>query len=404
MFDRKLISISIASALLTSSLAVSANTQKEEDEDSVTSWGKWAQQYATAAGGEINTNALSFASLGQGETGRNGQNEPGFELNNLSCDAGSFCGFAVYRQNRESGQNDDYEFMAFDGAEGVGKIDVVVSPEMFPEGQINPQKKLSKLKEPGGTPISGSYTVTDENGLVIQANGLEGYVDPEFFFRRHGGMGRMSHTGDEMQGSVEGAGISYHQTRGPDVLVRGGFGAFEDQWDESGYDYTWIEGQFIGGITTSLSQLNDFVSSLEGRSTVTYSGWTFREYGTRDARLHSLTINFGDNSWDASFGGRSGFEVTDGQVSGINFSAGSDQLSARDAVSVTGSVNGAIFGNQAQSVGGMIDIVKTVEVGGIENFPPGFPVPAVAEIEAPPVVLVEQNYKAVFRGSIDNRP
>jgi hypothetical protein len=64
MFNRKLISISIASALLTSSIAVSANTKDDEEKDSVNGWGKWSKNYATAAGGEFNTGALAFASLG----------------------------------------------------------------------------------------------------------------------------------------------------------------------------------------------------------------------------------------------------------------------------------------------------------------------------------------------------
>ena len=88
MLKRNLISLSVASALLASSFAVSANTsQQEEGGDSVRSWGTWSQNYDTAAGGELNAAALAFASLQSRESGRNVLNEPGFEK----------CRFRYYR-------------------------------------------------------------------------------------------------------------------------------------------------------------------------------------------------------------------------------------------------------------------------------------------------------------------
>ena len=104
MFKRNLVSVSIASVLLSASLAATANTQKDEEEgnDSVKSWGQWANQFATAAGGEVNTSALSFAGFSFNESGRNSQNEAGFDLGDdvdvPGCSAGTMCGFTVFEE------------------------------------------------------------------------------------------------------------------------------------------------------------------------------------------------------------------------------------------------------------------------------------------------------------------
>ena len=150
MFNRKLLPISIASILLASSLAVSANTQKDdENKDSVNTWGKWSQNYATAAGGEFNTGALAFASLGQGETGRNGQNEAGFDnAVDLNCEAGALCGYASY-----------YNFSGGDGFEASQE-----SSDILAAYGVNSRVPVAAKFYTDGGEGGATFLVTPNNG------------------------------------------------------------------------------------------------------------------------------------------------------------------------------------------------------------------------------------------------
>ena len=383
MFNRKLISISIASALLTSSLAVSANTKDEEEKDSVSSWGQWAQNYATAAGGEFNTGALAFASLGQGETGNNSQNEAGFETP-VGCEAGSFCGFTAFRA-----YTSDYgEGRGVDGAEGTGVayVDLQVEPDYFEDysdyGDYGMPFGIAQAKEkpPQKT---GSFAIRGSDVEEVAIDGLTGSGSTH-----HTHLSRSENT----ETSYSYFGVDYHKTTPGSALIRGNWYANFTEYDVSN---SGINGQFVGGITTDLAQLNDFVSSLNG-VTATYTGWALGWSSNRASRMDYLTIDFGEKTWDAQWNGGAdgqgkqrmggqdfrgvGLTVTDGSINGINLTAGSAQLSALDADSVTGSVNGALFGDAAQSVAGMIDIVKTSEG-------------------------ISEAHQAVFRGNLaNNRP
>lgn len=311
MFDKKLITLSIASALLTSSFA-SANTPDEND--SVYEYGPWGQEFATAAGGEFNTNSLNFTSFTNNDSGRNGTNEPGFDSPQGSgaCSAGSYCGFAeiyIIQGDQRSGGVDD-----------VGYIDIDASPSHFSDG-------------PYQSGLTGGFNISGNDGLNNNIDGMEGSHNSDY--------GSMYLPGD---GNNESANIGYYSR------------PRSTGWYSTSSNGSGIHGSIYGGITTSLAQLNTFISNLNGpvaRYNVEISDNTFNSY---------ITIDFGDNSWDASFAsskeGSNGFTVTNGTVSGIKFAAGSDQLNAQDAT-VTGLVEGAIFGSKAQEVAGMIDIEKT---------------------------------------------
>jgi hypothetical protein len=138
-------------------------------------------------------------------------------------------------------------------------------------------------------------------------------------------------------------------------------------------------GQYVMGRTTVLGGRNlvDLfdVTGLAGNISAQYSGQT--GYGGDVG----ITIHFGsDVTWDGSFNGGAdqagvlistatdgsriatgnvGFNVTGGQVSGINLVARDGQLSASDASSISGQVNAALFGDNANRVGGVADIQKS---------------------------------------------
>lgn len=316
MFKRNLMSASIASVLLTGSIAATANTQNDEEKDSVKSWGPWAKQYATAAGGEFNTGALAFASFAQGETGRNGQNEPGFKTEDdvIACSAGSACGFAFIQEWGDYG----------DGAEGVG----IITGSLTENDNQEPAIQALDIDDDQDLPaFTVGFKVQDTDGSVYEADGLEPrYYEERFYWDV------------ELSGEEGWLGLMFSG----DELVDGHW----DVWSDNGG-----HGDFVGGITTSLAQLNSFVSNLDG-PTASYSGHTW------DKAEVDVTINFSSKSWSGDFGasyrGNDAFSVQGGKLDGIAFTATSSQLSS----GVTGQVSGALFGSGADAMAGLVDIEK----------------------------------------------
>lgn len=310
MFKRNLMSASIASILLVSSIAATANTQNDEEEDSVQNWGKWAKQYATAAGGEFNTGALAFTSFGQGETGRNGQNEPSFKTEDdvVACSAGSACGFTFVSDYGDSA----------DGAEGVGIITGSFTENENPEPAV--QVLVIDDEQDSSPQLTVGFKVQSTDGSVYEVGDLAL-------------QSRFSASGSDGY-------IQLNESRGPVY---------------NGYWSSWSVGKegsfFYGGMTTSLDDLNSFVSNLSG-PTARYTG------DTRDGAEFGVTINFNSKSWsgdfEASKRGSDAFSVQDGKLDGIAFTATGSQLSS----GVTGQVSGALFGSDVDSVAGLVDIEK----------------------------------------------
>jgi hypothetical protein len=363
MFKRNLVSVSIASILLVAPLVASANTgSSDEEEDSVRSWGQWAQNFATAAGGEINTAALglAFAGAGQGETGRNGQNEPGFGVpvdpldpgaaDIALCEAGAICGFVTIRESnysQSSAPASQSEQSRLPVPTRFAVVDVgTFTAEVHEVDTDRPNWRRVLFPH-----IGGSFTVQGNEGYeltVEDAIGTFGY-----------GWG----------GLAKQEGSTYSRAFFDNVFPL--LGVAEGTWSDStlsrsGFDNA--NGAVWAGITTSLDQLNDYTGSngvIASYSGITMHGGTF-----------AASIDFGNNTWNGAWNngdvqgdgfvrttatnvvGQVAFAVTNGTVDGINFMANSGNLSAVDGV-VTGSVNGAIFGGNAQSVVGMVDIVKS---------------------------------------------
>jgi hypothetical protein len=363
MFKRNLVSVSIASILLVAPLVASANTgSSDEEEDSVRSWGQWAQNFATAAGGEINTAALglAFAGAGQGETGRNGQNEPGFGVpvdpldpgaaDIALCEAGAICGFVTIRESnysQSSAPASQSEQSRLPVPTRFAVVDVgTFTAEVHEVDTDRPNWRRVLFPH-----IGGSFTIQGNEGYeltVEDAIGTFGY-----------GWG----------GLAKQEGSTYSRAFFDNVFPL--LGVAEGTWSDStlsrsGFDNA--NGAVWAGITTSLDQLNDYTGSngvIASYSGITMHGGTF-----------AASIDFGNNTWNGAWNngdvqgdgfvrttatnvvGQVAFAVTNGTVDGINFMANSGNLSAVDGV-VTGSVNGAIFGGNAQSVVGMVDIVKS---------------------------------------------
>ena len=361
MFKRSLISTAIVSSLLLSPFTVNANSQKPDTTDSVREWGKWAKQYATAAGGEINTNSLSFGSFTNSNSGRSSQNEPEIvQSASAGCGAGVFCGFTTI-ESGEIGQQEQIDLAYNDNstAQEVGRFDLAVDPGYLGQGEL-----------------TGRFSVEGNDGFSLNSQELQGY---SYFWGSDeqlgidGGEGSLSTGGDEVSSTAQGVKyLAVTGTKGtfllgvdlgnliPNMFANQPYypwgGWYSDQFGNAVINYN--KGEFVGGVTTSLAQLNDFVSNLNGTE-ARYLGMTL------DQGSFGVEINFGTNTWNAGFSESlntgDSFVVTNGSIDGINFVANSDNLSAIDGV-VTGTVEGALFGSDAQMMAGMVDIEK--DVGG----------------------------------------
>lgn len=327
MFNRKplSISISIASILLTSSLAVSANTQKDdENKDSVNSWGAWSQNYATAAGGELNTGALVFASLGQGEAGRNGQNEPGVEssLSGL-CEASSVCAistFYAYNPNPEG------ERLSTNGAVGIKRMGNLSGGQVIIYGDNG--QEIYRHSKSGN---SGDRSYSEINRRMD----LDGAYTRGFQ--------------DISEGSSAGDG-NWFET----VYVDGAEGS--SSWGRSNWGVNGVGGSHVAGYTASLAA----VEALAGMVGLSYTG------SSQNGASVFVEIDLGTKTWNADFNKNSGdlmvdgrlrraeFSVTNGSIDGVNLVASSNQFSG----GVTGEIQGAFFGQKANQIGGVIDVAK----------------------------------------------
>lgn len=311
MFNRKLIAISITSALVTSSLTVSANTQKPEEQDSVKSWGKWAQQFATAAGGEFNSNALAFVSLGQGEAGRNAQNEADFDAENR------------YRQYVSWGEG-DYEA---DRPTGLRSASIVFAY----------------------TDSQASYVVSSETGGAYESGLIDSdsNLDPRLFVYGQQFFATDGEAGDDY------IYLTFEQGNGD--YKRGYW--YEDTWTDivdpfegqgAGY-WATNEGFFIEGFASTLEVVNSLATDvLAGNVSANYYG----SFLNHESRV-SIQLDFGGNpGWTGSFFVPDGpaFTVNNGSINGVDLVGNID-----GGEGVSGTVSASFFGDSAGVIAGLAE-------------------------------------------------
>ena len=335
MFNRKLLSIVITSVLLTSTSVVSANTQNTDVEDSVKSWGQWSKQYATAAGGEINTNTLVFADLVQKETGRNSQNEIGLLVEPVLgvelphafeglCGENDPCGItSFYAHNPLEGETRQFST----GSTGI--------------------KVMNNL-------AGGQVIIYDDDGSELYRHsrgnnaGQSYYQDINRTMSVDGAYSSLGFDNMGNDGVVE-VGIWY-ETEGEYA----GFAWGSSVEEGSVWPLNGIGGFYVAGV---LSDLGDVEQIARGVN-LTFTG---QSYNNTDV---TINLDMRAQTWDASFVAQdviyedryrnTSFEVTNGTIDGFNLKATTDQLSP----GVTGQVQAAFFGNRADKIGGVVDVVK----------------------------------------------
>jgi len=316
--------------LLASNVTLANSTSNEA---SVYSWGRWSDKYQTAAGGELNTEMVKSLAPQEPrrdfkdfvEVGSNPrpilpiQTAPSNHIFGFRrCYAAAFCGFtAIYEEG-----NDGY-------SSEVGQL------HLKPEGERYYSEGYAEQTE-------AAFAVGGNDGYQIEWQNLEGSIG------LYSGSFRSEEDQDGNYYRV------YYEQRDNDGKVIIG------RWlERKGYS-VFDEGRLVAGFTTSLAQLNMYVSSLNG-AIATYNGTT------DDHGSFGLSINFDSQTWSGEWtpseSGKPGFAVTDGEVKGINFRASTEQLSQ----DVSGVVAGAFFGQRAEHVQGLIDITKTTPGGEISR-------------------------------------
>ena len=352
MFKRNQVSTAIACAVLTTSFAATANTQKDDDQtqDSVKSWGSWAKEYATAAGGELNTNVnpLAFGDASSSDIGRNSQNEAELEQAAAgACSAGSFCGFTTISYRPKEMEQEVFAVKKMKKrrrkpVQEVGVLNLEVEPTLFAE---QPRRRAKKVAR--GMRVEGAFSVEGNDGFSLSFDGAEGYTYPS--------KGKLNRDSENESGKIR-----YKQEGNTKA------GRINGDWEyDSDSSPLVVSGSFYGGITSTLEQMNQFTSKLSGGATVRYSGRTY------DNAKFTIVMDFGNNTWNGNFknthpGIKNGFKVSGGAINGINFVADSDNLWA-DTVEVTGLVSGAFFGTKAQKIAGMVDVKNDFGDGVIER-------------------------------------
>lgn len=331
MFNRKLLSISIASVLLTSSLSVSANAQKDDEDDSVNSWGKWAQNYATAAGGEINTAALAFGFSRQSETGNVDQNTPVVDGKGPGYRQYVSWGKGNYSANRPN-----------------GTARAAIAYTLSDEGSV-----FSVISESGDSFSSGSLGST---------SGVDPRLVPfedEYFASGN----------DNIDGGEGSADYQYISLEAGDGDYNRGYW-YEDTWVESESPYPlpsqeseseplfpidgpegmWAtnEGFFIEGFTSSLDAVNQLaVNVTAGNASAMYYG-SFLNHRSKIR----IEVDFGASpSWAGDFGvaGYGGFHAS-GVIQGVDLVGNID-----GGEGASGTIEASFFGENAGVIAGIAE-------------------------------------------------
>ncbi|WP_415881877.1 hypothetical protein [Neptuniibacter sp. QD34_54] len=299
MFTRTFLSVSIASVLLSASLAVSANTQKDKEEDSVKSWGQWSKQFATAAGGEINVAALVFAGFEQGETGRNAQNEAVYEDSGYTVDVDN----AGERQYVSWGKG-------YWGAVSKGIKRAEISYEV--DGVEGWYEVTSDDES------YSSLTLANDRGISVN-----GVSYQQSYFQSWDFLSFEDGEGDYQRG--------YWYEEGP----------------HNGLGWPSNDGFFISGVTSSAQIVENLANDvLAGNVSAIYNG--------------AFLGNRGDVTIEVDFGKNAGWTGSFNPVDFVAFDAegtfeGVDLVGEINTAGVSGTVGASFFGSNANVIAGIAE-------------------------------------------------
>lgn len=394
-FSKNVLALSIALAVGSSTAA-----SKPQDDDSVHQWGRWAV-LVPEAGGE----ADPFIKV-EGSRDLRPEDAQEYErrarLNDSPveppveppvtppippeppvveghCQAGASCGYATYAYSYYNYGGYDEERTGGHGARVPANIDLDV--QFAPTDTVEVAAiGLPPTADGGEVGVTADFTVAPttphSNYPPVADRHAEGY-----YYENDDGTGYWSTYANNFIGTAPDGGEGYSRTYSgisggmvpglTDNTTAGWWGDGVEDYSYETYVGQWSgrDGSYVTGTATNMA----FLDTLNAGSVeADYVG--FAMHSGVDVAIH---IDFGDSTWSGTWnGGRDGnvdvvvdnngvrhvegdvgFRVDAGHLSGPNLIA--DRLSADDGT-VEGAVEGSFFGSQAQVVGGLSDITKTV--------------------------------------------
>ncbi|MBI5463091.1 MAG: hypothetical protein HY941_12975 [Gammaproteobacteria bacterium] len=407
-FTKSVLAISIAVAV--SGVAGAANKQK--DDDSVHQWGRWAV-LMPAAGDEAAP--LAGADLG----GRDLRPEDAQDYDRRvkvseappveppappveppappiepppvvegHCVAGAACGYATYEYSYNSSSYGGYgegdgSYTEGHGARVPSNIDLdvqstpvetvqVAAIDISPEGDGEVGITADFTVEPN-TPDDHYPPVADRHtdGYVSDhGDGTLNWYTSNYDYSNtspDGGEGYSSTWSNINGGMVPG--LTEDTTAGWWADGAEGYGYSYADYYNSYNEWFQSQGSYVAGTATNMAFLDNLNA---GNVEANYVGFAMDNGVPVD-----IHVDFGEGTWNGTWnGGRDGYVSIDTDENGVRHVEGqvgfrasgdlsgpnivSNQVSADDASRVRGSVEGSFFGSEAQVLGGISDITKTV--------------------------------------------
>jgi len=357
----KLVALSLA-AVATSGFAVA----KDEEKDSVRSWGPWATLVQPAAGGpQVRTQTLAgpvVPGFGAGDTSRFTAIVPDIPDDTTTtpavsdiCVAGSNCGYALIDMQA----NEKIRVAAINVAPRLNTtppqratptLNPIPDPGPGMQALTSLPNVLNNVARMTTTSLAINSNTTDLSQTIANAN-----VSFNSFDRDVVGWSTRRTMKDEpsINGysvNVKGTPFAYGQSRT--------------------FDSNPTNALFVYGESTGLDEL----STLNlGNVEADYVG---RTLGSNTEV--NITVDFGQGTWEGSFNGGTdgitqqsmignvnvvtgevGFEAS-GTINGVNIV--STEVSAGDASAISGVVEGSFYGGDGGVLAGVYDVIKTTAV------------------------------------------
>lgn len=310
MFRHNLVSIAVTAVLLSGSFNSVANTQKPDEEDSVRSWGKWANPFETAAGDEFNGQALSFGQFSQSESGRNGDNEPDIRLD-------------------DTPDPRLREYVSW----GKGTYDPQVGGHS--EAQIGTERaRINYTDGPSAKEFDVAIANEDFESTVLNADSSSSVYGLQYQARYFDNA-----DGNRTYLTLEGGNGDYDR----------GFW-YQDTRSDNAQLFNTNEGFFVKGLASTLDAVNQLSSDvLSGNVSAVYSGDFLRGNGSV-----FLTVNFNGNpTWQGFFVPESSKFAKFDASGTIN---GADLVGSVTTTGMTGTVEASFFGSAAKTIAGIAEV------------------------------------------------
>jgi hypothetical protein len=350
-------------------------------QDSVNQWGPWEDFVEPAAGAP----SVALPGAGGSDPYRNNPNI----IVNEGCAAGAWCGYAIFRNSSQDG--DDYRYNErshykppYNGTAGL--FTLFLTPD-------DPSITAGEGEGPGSvawqlTSLGTTQPTFGDSGGAIPADFGGGW-----WFLGDDGLHHY-HT-DSWNTDINGVSHNKYVNEARNTFGSGAFtDAITGHWYFDSKSHRWVviypndevaignferkvsselmaaymeggpkpsvdstSGYYVVGIATPQAYLD---SQRAGNVNATYVGGS---YDGNQQGIVELHVQFGSATWDGTWKGALNFQVKEGagSINGANLSSTNiSALSKCDPATYSGFVQATVYGQQAGSIGGTSSVTKTV--------------------------------------------